>query len=604
MPAPAEALAGISAIAVAAAGGVDNAYAPQQTWERPTPPDGVLPNGMAMDALPAVDMTGAMFAYGLAQRFHEGLGFFGYPYLAELAQRPEYRMISETIARDATRKWIKLTGPDEAKLKTLQQALERHEVQAKFRRLSELDGFFGRSQLFVDNGESNLNSVLLVRPETIGKGKLKALVVVEPIWTYPGNYNASNPLAPDFYRPVDWYVMGQTVHRSRLLTIVSREVPDMLKPVYAFGGLSLSQMAKPYVDNWLRTRQSVSDLLHSFSTMVLATDMSSTLAGGNGQDLFRRVAFANQARDNRGLWVIDKENETLDNLSTPLGSLDDLQAQSQEQMASVAGIPLVVLLGITPSGLNATSDGEIRTYYDKIKSYQEKVFEPSLRVVIDMIQLDEFGAIDPEIGFEFLSLWEMDETALAAIRKSDAEADVGYVNAGIVDPEEVRERLAEDEGGLYFGVDLSAPAPEMEDDADVLAGEDPADGAQDAWNEADHPRDPEGKFGSGGGGTSGTGGMTFKQAVRMGAEIQATTKAASMALKAVPGVGSGGMGLTPQAVKETPEYQAAKAKYERAAETEREFAAKFNRHFAPELRAARQQHGPVWQKMILAETDD
>src|SRR5271154_4666648 len=37
---------------------------------------------------------------------NEGLLFLGYPYLAELAQRPEYRVISVTIADDATRKWI------------------------------------------------------------------------------------------------------------------------------------------------------------------------------------------------------------------------------------------------------------------------------------------------------------------------------------------------------------------------------------------------------------------------------------------------------------------------------------------------------------------
>lgn len=36
----------------------------------------------------------------------EGLMFLGYPYLSELAQRPEYRIISETIADDATRRWI------------------------------------------------------------------------------------------------------------------------------------------------------------------------------------------------------------------------------------------------------------------------------------------------------------------------------------------------------------------------------------------------------------------------------------------------------------------------------------------------------------------
>ncbi|WP_198327721.1 hypothetical protein [Mesorhizobium sp. WSM1497] len=34
-----------------------------------------------------------------------------------------------------------------------------------------------------------------------------------------------------------------------------------MKPTYSFGGLSLSQMVKPYVDNWLETRQSVNDII-------------------------------------------------------------------------------------------------------------------------------------------------------------------------------------------------------------------------------------------------------------------------------------------------------------------------------------------------------
>jgi hypothetical protein len=48
--------------------------------------------------------------------------------------------------------------------------------------------------------------------------------------------------------------MSREVHRSRLLTFIGRELPDILKPAYAFGGLSMSQMLKPYVDNRLRSR--------------------------------------------------------------------------------------------------------------------------------------------------------------------------------------------------------------------------------------------------------------------------------------------------------------------------------------------------------------
>ena len=39
-------------------------------------------------------MAGGMFSSAVS----EGLLFLGYPFLSELAQRPEYRTISETIA--------------------------------------------------------------------------------------------------------------------------------------------------------------------------------------------------------------------------------------------------------------------------------------------------------------------------------------------------------------------------------------------------------------------------------------------------------------------------------------------------------------------------
>ena len=43
-------------------------------------------------------------------------------------------------------------------------------------------------------------------------------------------------------------------------------------------------------------------------------------------------------------------------------------------MCSVSGQPLVKFTGITPNGLNASSDGEIRVFYDDIHAEQEAVF--------------------------------------------------------------------------------------------------------------------------------------------------------------------------------------------------------------------------------------
>jgi hypothetical protein len=50
------------------------------------------------------------YLWALQGAFAEGLGFLGYPYLAELTQRPEYRRPAEILAKEVTRKWIRLQG--------------------------------------------------------------------------------------------------------------------------------------------------------------------------------------------------------------------------------------------------------------------------------------------------------------------------------------------------------------------------------------------------------------------------------------------------------------------------------------------------------------
>lgn len=343
------------------------AYLPEQTFARPTPLPGVLPAGMAMDS--ALPGTADLSAYASEQAYHEGLGFLGYPYLAELSQRAEYRHVASIWAEHCTRKWIKLSG-DDAKVKEIEAELQRLAVRELFREAIEKECFFGRIQLFMDFGDfdkpAELGVPLVMDNRKINaKRPLQRLAVVEPMWSYPGPYDAQNPLAPDFYKPSTWYLSGRTIHASRMLTMVGRPMPNMLKPAYAFGGVALTQICKPYVDNWLRTRQSVSDLIHSFSVMVLKTDMEDVLGGGSGDQMFMRVDMFNRTRDNRGTFVVDKNMEDFTNVSAPVAGLDKLQAQAIEQIASVSGIPLVILLGITPSGLNACLTGDTKVLTDR-----------------------------------------------------------------------------------------------------------------------------------------------------------------------------------------------------------------------------------------------
>lgn len=461
---------------------------PQREHKRYEPPKGVIPEAIrsAVLAMDTCDYGALNDAYAVGYAYGNLDNFPGYPYLAMMAQKPEYRKMVGTIAEEMTRKWIKLktVGDDDKseRIKQLYDALDRFHVRDKFREAAEHDGYFGGGQIYIDvlspknvsawADDNELQSKLFISEKKIPKGSLKGFQVIEPVWTYPGVYNAQNPLSPDFYKPTEWFVMGKTVHASRMIDFVSRQVPDLLKASYNFRGLSLIQIAEPYVNNWLRTRDSVSDMIHSFSIPVIGTDMSQVLQGGGAENLLMRLMMFNQCRDNRGAFARDnnkEQPEEVEFVNAPLGGLDTLQAQAQEQMASVSSIPLVKLLGITPNGLNASSDGEIRVFYDYIHSLQQSIFKTPLKRVLDVIQLSEFGDIDPDITFEFEPLYEMSAKEKAEIRKIDADTDAVYVSTvGALSANEVREKIADDPESPYHSLDLSDEIEiDLEEDEEI-----------------------------------------------------------------------------------------------------------------------------------------
>lgn len=446
-----------------------------------TPPSGVAPaeHVLAMDD----QMTNL---YGTNNSMFTGLGFPGFPYLTELTQITEYRDMSERAANEMVRKWVKLRsiskGDKADRILALEAAMKKHCVRELFRQCAILDGFMGRAQLFVDLGDIaglELKTPLMLNRFKVAKDSLRGFKVVEPITTYPANYNSTNPLASNYYVPSSWFVYGQEVHASRLLQFISRPLPDLLKPAYNFSGMSLSQLGQPYVDYWLNTRDSVGKLLRNFSTTVLTTDMSDALSGGSSADIFGRMRLFTQFRDNQGIFMLDKgREETITQINTPLSGLDKLQAQAQEHMAAVAKTPLVILLGITPTGLNSSAEGDIRVFYSYIADQQEAIFRRNLETVLKVLMLNEFGEVDDDIAFDFAPLFEMSDKEHADIRKLNADEATALSALGAVSPEEVRARLALSPDSGWDNLDTDALALELsaetEVETGVEAGVDPA----------------------------------------------------------------------------------------------------------------------------------
>lgn len=452
----------------------------KEVFAIPRPPKGVVPEASAKGVFLAMDSQSqeiSVWAAGTyASGWFDGPLFIGYPALALFAALPEYRRMAEVLATECTRKWIRLgavDSDDKSKLDRINQLnteLERIDIRGAFRRLIELDAFFGRAHLFIDVGTDPDNRDEL--QQSIGNGRndtskvkfqgrtgfLRGVKPIEPVWCYPAAYNATNPLKDDWYAPQIWYCQSQSVHVSRLMRFVGREMPDLLKPAYMFGGVSLSQLMKPYVDRWITVVQSVTDIIVSYSTSGIRTNLETLLKPtGGGMSLPERAELFANLRSNQGLMLLDKDTEEFFQFNTPLSELESLVSKFQEFLSSMSGEPVVKLLGIQPAGLNASSEGEITSWLDWVEAFREKFCAEHLTTIIDFAQLSLFGEVDPDIVWTWESLRSLDPQEETERRKVMAETDAVYSEIGVFDPSEIRARELADPESPYYGMDELTP---------------------------------------------------------------------------------------------------------------------------------------------------
>lgn len=434
---------------------------PELTRFYPAPqlPDGVAPEShdiIAMDGF----CTASQYA-GLDAQFYSD--YLGYQRLSQLAQSTEYRLVAETFAQEMTREWGEIKGDDEKKVELLEDEMKRLNIRNLFRKHVENDYLFGGSQMYIDiAGQGDKTDLpLLINERGIQQGKLKGFTVIEPMWSTPSMYNATDALANDFFKPQQWWVLGRNVHESRMLTLIMRPVPDMLKPAYNFYGVAMSQLMLPYVQRFQSIADAVAKLITMFSLTGVKTDMSAILGGeeGGAQSLVDRIKTLALMRDNRGVVAVDKESEEIFQINTPLSGLDTLVDKFTQMQAYPSKMPVLKIFGTPTAGLGNTSDGEIRVFYDNVSAQQEAFLLPQINTVLKCLQLHLFGKIDDSIEFKFNPLYQLDDNERADVNLKKAQTAQILIQEGVIDNDEARRALSDDENSGY---QLEGNAPEID----------------------------------------------------------------------------------------------------------------------------------------------
>lgn len=432
---------------------------------------------LAMDSQLDADGCYSLLAHTIGNGTFPGMAanFLGYGALQSIAQNGLIRACIETVADDMTRNWIELKATDsereddDDRLQKIEDEFERLNIREVIHHAATLTGYYGGTLLFLEtaNPAQNLLDPLVPGPMSAEAGKpgwLKGVKAIDPVNIFPGTYNTSEPLSPTYYKPTFWWILSQQAHSSRFLRVVANEPPLLLLPNYNFLGIPQAQILWDYVSHFQANRDSVNRIFKKFSTLVFKTSfIGDIFNGGALQEFDNRMLMLAKYRDNDSVIAIDNDTEDIVKIETPISGLTDIPRQSLEFVAALNRTPVVKLLGISPSGFNATGESDIRNYYDHIKSQQEKILRRPLQRILDYVQLSLFGDIDRSIKFDFCPLSEEDETKAASTQQIKIGNICQLLDRDVITPEEARQYLINDPDSGLNDLDPDAVISQEED---------------------------------------------------------------------------------------------------------------------------------------------
>ena len=249
---------------------------------------------------------------------------------------------------------------------------------------------------------------------------------------------------------------------------------------------------------------SATHLMQDASQGVLSISNLMQMLTAGGEELLRkRMQMMDIARSVARSILVDAEKEKFERVTTSFSGLPEMLDRNMQRVAAAAEMPVTVLFGRSPAGLNATGESDTRSWYDTVASERQEKLLPHLEQMLRLIMAVDGGPTKGKVleGWEikFPPLWQETKKERAEAFKTQADALVALTTAQIALPYEAALKLAHE--GMFDELDVESRELALEAELERLAsGEveepppdvDPDDEPDDAEPDADpEPGEPQ-----------------------------------------------------------------------------------------------------------------
>ncbi len=234
-----------------------------------------------------------------------------------------------------------------------------------------------------------------------------------------------------------------TVHESRLLL---------------FEGVVTTAQRRALQQGWgdsiyVQTEQALSTLWQGVSGLANALSdadqgvfkleglLDILRSGAEGDEAIRRrLSLLQHGRSVARAIALDAKSEDFEYISRSFTGYDSGLYALMYILSAACGIPVTLLFGRSPAGLNSTGESDITFFYDSIKSEQELRLMKPLRRLLEIIfaakEGPAKGKIPKEWGITFRPLTQSTPLERAEIRLKTAQADQIEIDLGVISESE------------------------------------------------------------------------------------------------------------------------------------------------------------------------
>lgn len=380
------------------------------------------------------------------------------------------KRIIETVPSESVREGFKFSaGEDDEGLEIAEKVMEKWKKLDAYGNIKMgrcFERAYGGGALLIgaDDGQKDWSRPL--NPKAIRK--LEFLTWFEPDELMPLKWY-SNWKKPKFGKPalfqLNPYSIGMAyeedrdqdrlrgieyIHESRLIQFGGMRIgrnPGMT--LNGGWGDNVLTPTKRTLRDFNMSWSSAAVLVMEFATPIFKMKGLDQLIAMDRDDEFkRRIQAAQLARSVLRAMLIDAEEE-FTREQTPISGLPDLLDRFSTRLAAAADMPVTLLMGQSPAGLNATGESDIRFFYDRTKGSQIIHEVPALET-ISRFCMQAMGIQPPKAwSIEPNPLWQPTEKEQAETRFLQAQTDEKYLMASVLTPQEVKKNRFTADGGSF-----------------------------------------------------------------------------------------------------------------------------------------------------------